>query len=619
MKSKVVLFVLLSCILIVVTVGACGIKTNRNSSTSDNGTETGKDTVVTGGVSVLSPTLLPTEAPVITPTPAPEAMPSPTLSVTTVPVLSPVPTSSPETVVSSTPVATAIPGSGDSEESQSGEDSKLSECGVPQTGTWQLKHTTDKKYIILGTDDDNIGNPKFFRLLRTYNFPYTMNTEAENARGPKELGPDTDDTIFTTEDAPALFPDGVDVVTLGKYLYENDLGEVAQHGSSGKTLWDSEKLAGDFLTSVHTNYVQQGGTKTKEELRIAIMEQLSDTDGSQGASYVEASRAYLEDTFGFPIDTVGIWGGAPVAVIDGIECSLNRIKGTSNFDWREADYTSVGTVLGTQRKNSSTYDLSRITCGVEEVVSYIEKIEPGKVCEFFWHMPFNDEPDITKWRTLFGYIKSLVDSGEAEVVTRRQYAALGEWVENPITKISVDRPIISLGESDSDYAYTITATYADNSTADVSDEAILDRSAVNTKVSGTYIVTASYRGFNSSTKVSVIDTGYTIPEGLKDSEYWFLAKNETQQIMIAGNTTSAFGRADASASTLAFFNCTEGRFNAWVSGDNGATWTQVNKDNRHYKNIKTNTTDGTSGFNFGCVAGDCIIWLETSGNFAINY
>lgn len=107
---------------------------------------------------------------------------------------------------------------------------------VPQTGTWQLKNTTDKKYIILGTDDDNMGDAKFFRLLRTYGFPYTMNVEAENVSPAKELGSDVDDTIFTADDAPALFPDGVDLVTLGKYMHDNNLGEVAQHGSSAKVL-----------------------------------------------------------------------------------------------------------------------------------------------------------------------------------------------------------------------------------------------------------------------------------------------------------------------------------------------------------------------------------------------
>ena len=149
---------------------------------------------------------------------------------------------------------------------------------VPQAGTWQLKATTGKKYIILGTDDDNNGNAKYFRLLRTYGFPYTMNTEAETVSQAKALGTDVDDTIFTDADAPALFPDGVNIITLGKYLHDNNLGEVAQHGASSSTLWDSEKLTGDFLTSLHTSYVEQGGTKTEEELRTAIMEQLGVSD-----------------------------------------------------------------------------------------------------------------------------------------------------------------------------------------------------------------------------------------------------------------------------------------------------------------------------------------------------
>ena len=496
---------------------------------------------------------------------------------------------------------------------------------VPQTGTWQLKATTGKKYIVLGTDDDNAGNSKYFRLLRTYGFPYTMNVEAETVSQTKALGADVDDTIFTDADAPALFPDGVDVVTLGKYLHDNNLGEVAQHGASSSTLWDSEKLTGDFLTSLHTSYVEQGGTKTEEELRTAIMEQLADTDGSQGAVYVDNSRATLEETYGFPIYTVGLWGGAPIATIDGIECNLNSIKGTSNYDWRAKNYTAVGALVGQFGTNKSTYDLARVSCGVDDVSGYIEQMQADKVCEFFWHMPFNDEPDISKWRSLFDYIKGLVDTGKAEVVTRKRYAELGEYVENPIVSLSLVRDgSINVGDVDSDEAYTITATYADGTTENLSTEVILDRSAVNTEESGTYVVNAYYRGFTASTNVVVTSAGYSLPDGLKSTDYWFVYSNNLNGNWYCGNYSKGLLNAIKTDSTkLLQFTASEsgGKINGWKSADNGVTWEQVTTSRNVWNvAITTNrTSDTDGGYQFNSQYNNDITWLETSGNFEITY
>ena len=495
---------------------------------------------------------------------------------------------------------------------------------VPQTGTWQLKTTTGKKYIVLGTDDDNAGNSKYFRLLRTYGFPYTMNTEAETVSQAKALGADVDDTIFTDADAPALFPDGIDVVTLGKYLYDNNLGEVAQHGASASTLWDSEKLTGDFLTSLHTSYVEQGGTKTEEELRIAIMEQLADTDGSQGAVYVDNSRATLEEKFGFPIYTVGLWGGSPTATIDGIECNLNSIKGTSNYNWRAKNYTAVGALVGQFGTNKSTYDLARVACGIDEVSGYIDRIKADKVCEFFWHMPFNDEPDISKWRALFNYIKDLVDNGKAEVVTRKQYAELGEYVENPIVSLSLVRDgSLNVGDVDVDGAYTITVTYADGTTESLSTEVILDRSAVNTEESGTYVVNAYYRGFTASTNVVVTSAGYSLPDGLKSTDYWFVYSNNSSGNWYCGNYSKALSNAFKTDNKILQFTASEsgGMINGWKSADNGVTWEQVTTNRTTWSlNITTNRkSDTDGGYQFNSQYNDSITWLETSGNFDITY
>jgi len=491
------------------------------------------------------------------------------------------------------------------------------------TGTWQLKNTTDKKYLILGTDDDNVGNAKFFRLLRTYDFPYTMNVEAENIA--KALGSDVDDTMFTEDDAPALFPDGVDVVTLGKYLYDNDLGEVAQHGSSSKKIWDSTYLTGDFLTELHTSYTDQGGTRTEEELRNEIMIQLADTDVAQGAPYIADSREILEEAYGFPIKTVGNWGGTPTATVDGVEFDLRQIGNINNYDWRGMGYTAVGGRVGVSVTGtitaSSEYDLLRYGGNFSKIQGWIDQVEPGRSVEIYWHMPFNDEPDIAKWRELFDYLKDLEDTGKIEVVTRAQYAELGEYVFNPVTKITVSRNgNILLGESDSNDAYTVIATYADGSTADVSDEAVINQSGIDLTTVGKYTVSATYRGFSANTFVSVIDGSYTIPEGLKDQGYWFLGKNETQNILFAGNSTRIV-EAGNSANALCFkeCSCTNGVVNGWLSYDNGTTWTKVNDNMPALRNIKTNTTEGTTAFNFGFVAKDSITWFETSGNFTITY
>lgn len=484
---------------------------------------------------------------------------------------------------------------------------------VPQTGKWQLKNTTGKKYIVLGTDDDNMGNAKYFRLLRTYNFPYTMNTTSEAVSSLKSLGSDVDDTIFTDTDAPALFENEVDVVTFGKYLYDSGLGEVAQHGNSnaGCYLWDSNKLTGDILTSLHTTYTEAGGTKTEEELRTALMELMAGSDIAQGASYVENSRTILQEALGFPIYTVGIWGAYGNPVVDGITLNISNLR-TSEYTWREHNYLAVATELR-YTENKTLYDLPRVAVGVDDVPTYIDKIQPDKVCEFYWHMPFSDEKDISKWRTLFDYIKNLVDTGKAEVVTRKQYAELGEYVDNPITSISIERSgSISLDGTDTDDAYVVTATFEDGTTSTANADAIIDRSAVNTSEEGSYTVYAYYRGFRANCNVAVASS-YTIPDGLKDKAYWFIARNETQNILVAGNTTGTFGVARYGAGVFKFSECTSGKLNGWVSTDNGTTWTQVTTNITHYQSVSTN--DASTGFNFGTVANDVFTFIETSGNF----
>lgn len=382
----------------------------------------------------------------------------------------------------------------------------------PRKGTWQFKTTTGKKYIIIGTDDDNAGNAKFFRLLRTFNFPYTMNVEAENMdvelpggkHGPKPLGTDVDDNIFGPTDAPALFPNGVNVLQLGTYLKEHNKGEVAQHGRN--TLWDSAGLTGSFLDGLYDTYTSGGGTKTKDELKEAILQAKAASDVQQGAPYVLSSHATLEMYYNFSIDTVGIWGGEPKVTIDGVELNLNPIKGWTGYPWRINGYTAASTVLGRGvEANTSPYNISRHSDKTEAAaLEHLGQISPGCAHEFFWHEPFGDLGNAAL-RNLFTAIAALVTAGRAEVVTREQYEALGEYVLNPVVSITASRADITVGDPDSKSAYHVTATYADGTTADVSSGAVIFNENVDTSTEGTYQVPINY--LNKNVTISVVVTG----------------------------------------------------------------------------------------------------------------
>lgn len=383
---------------------------------------------------------------------------------------------------------------------------------VPQTGTWQLKTTTNKKYVIIGTDDDNGGNAAFFRLLRTFNFPYTMNVEAENLT--KSLGNDLNEN-FTDDDAPSLFPDGVTVTQLGQYLKSSGKGEVAQHGASSKTLWDSANLVGSNWSTLYNYYTSNGGTKTESELKSAISTELSDTDGSNDAPYVATSRASIESAMGFSIDTVGIWGGSPSCNIDGIELDLNTFKGTSNYDWRCHNYWSVSSRLGSVAPNTSPYNISRITDSPANDLLELGNINAGNAVEFFWHKPFNDHA-FSEYRTMFS---QLSEDENIEVVTRYQYSKLGAYVSNPIVSITItpSKSTFSTEETISSENFTCVANYFDGTSGNCEEDMILDLSGISVGVQGVYTAKVLYRGFSSSCSISIVGSGFALPQFIQNA------------------------------------------------------------------------------------------------------
>lgn len=484
---------------------------------------------------------------------------------------------------------------------------------VPQTGTWQLKTTTGKKYIIISTDDDNIGNPAFFRLLRTYGFLYTMNIEAENID--KNIGTD-DNGTFTDSDAESLFSNDITVKELGKYLIESGLGEVTQHGASSYNLWDSNNLTGTFLDELYENYTSQGGPRTKDELVAEIKLQLAASDISQGAVYVEESRTTIENAIGYPIYALQTWGGSPIAIVDGIECNLNSIKG-GEYDYRGHNYVFASPRVGMAYKAShSLYEKTRNYYTVD-IQAEIDKIAIGDIEDFFAHMPYNDLGD-EALRQMLDVVKANVDAGIVEVVTPTQYYNLGEWVDNPIVSLSLVRSgNINIGDSDIDEAYTITVQYADGTTGNPESDVILDRNSVNTSVSGTYEVKAYYRGFTVTTNIFVTDSSFILPESLKSTDYWFVYSNDTNGNYYCGNATN-ITEAYISGSVILSFKG-PGVINGWKSTDKGQTWTQVTTNRVCYGNAPTNRQgDADGGYAFDDTWNNAHTFILTSNNFAIN-
>ena len=106
------------------------------------------------------------------------------------------------------------------------------------------------------------------------------------------------------------------------------------------------------------------------------------------------------------------------------------------------------------------------------------------------------------------------------------------------------------------------------------------------------------------------------PENLKNTGYWFIYINNSNGTWYAGNSSSAITKAFDSAGKLVFTSST-GKINGWKSTNNGSTWELVTDNVTNYSAVKT---DGSAnGYNFNSNAYDTIKFIETSGNFTINY
>ncbi len=386
---------------------------------------------------------------------------------------------------------------------------------VPQTGTWQFKTTPTKGYLIIGHDDDTADSAKFVRMVTGYGYPVTLNTESFNQSN--SIGNDADGE-YTTYPVGSVsrFPEGTTVNALNKAVIAQNLGEVAQHDTSGGKTWDSSLLTGTTLDSYYATYTTGGGLKSKSDFKDAIMEKYASTDVEQGASRVAAQRAILEAALNNPIDTIGMWGGTPVFTIDDIDigdttpllCGTQKISRVQNY---------MGDGLLTDTHSQNPYRISRSSSGLtpESITGVLTNAYNDRRCiEAFQHYYLDGTK--AKWddfKTTMDTIKSWVDQGKIEVVTRKQYYELGEFAVNPITSLSLttDQAEYNVGDTITAANFTCKANLQDTTQITCGDDKILDFSDVDTSTAGTYTAYLEYRGFKTSVTVSVVASGFNLP------------------------------------------------------------------------------------------------------------
>lgn len=373
-------------------------------------------------------------------------------------------------------------------------------------GYWQFKETTPYKYVIIGTDDSTSSDPYFYRLLRSYGFKYTCNVIADVLD--RRMASDVVDG-FTSDDAPSLFSSAPTTREFLALCKDRDDIEFALHGTSAEHLLDTRKATDDLWNTYYADYTSKGGTRTLDDFKSTVMENVADYDIAQGCPYVERSRRLIEEIIGKPVVTCGIWGGVASVTVDEIEITMSELDSKS-YDWKENGYTALGHYLvgqytpsyATKPSEDYMWRLQRDSGGIWDFTDNFNRMNVGDCIEIFHH--FTNSADIADHKQALSIIKEYVDNGKAKVVTRKEYAELGEYVSNPIVSIHATRTsnTISVGDTDSKSEYTVVATYLDGTTANVLDESIVEVIA-DTSEARIVKVGCYYRGFSNFVSVEV--------------------------------------------------------------------------------------------------------------------
>lgn len=383
---------------------------------------------------------------------------------------------------------------------------------VPQNGTWQFKTTPTKGFIIIGKDDDTVDNAQFVRMVNGYGFPVVLNTESGYQS--RNLDPDTDSAVSQyPSGSVAQFPNGVTVQGLNQYIAQNaNLGEVSQHDNGDGQTWDSSKLTGDVLDTYYATYTSGGGLKSKSDFKDAIIEKYASTDIAQDASRVGSQRKTLQAAIEGYLYTIGKWGGHQNWSIDNISIGTSGACEVPTADWsRSQNYMGDGLLsVGSPDAQRDPWHIYRNSSGLDSSVieSMLTRAYENQLCvECFTHLHLTDASSWLDFKTTLDTITTWVNQGKIQVVTRKQYYQLGEFVEHPITSLVLSADAVSYEVNSTITAsnFTCKAVLDNNTQVTCEADKILDLSSINTAVVGTYTATLKYRGLQTTCNVTIVN------------------------------------------------------------------------------------------------------------------
>ena len=389
---------------------------------------------------------------------------------------------------------------------------------VPQTGTWQYKSTYQKGFIILGKDDDPADSAQFVRMINGYGFPVVLNSSQQWQNNIINSDNNTQYSTYPSY-SYSMFPNGGTINQLNKLVIAQNRGEIAMHGGGEEKIWDSANLIGTTLDNYYSTYTTGGGTKTKEEFKSAIMEKYASTDVAQGASILDTKRKALQNLIGHWVYSIGLWGGNFDFIIDNINCGTNGAVASSSIKVDiQKNFMGDGTLsAGTYR--ADPYYIYRDSSGLtpSKIETDILAAYNARTCIELFHHYYLDGT-ASKWndfKTSLDTLKNYVNQGKISVVTRKEFYDLGEFVEHPITSISISPNELTypLNTEFSASDFTITVNLNDGSTTTCQADRILDLSHIDSTTEGTYTVYLEYRGFFANCSVnisSVIPTHYLL-------------------------------------------------------------------------------------------------------------